>query len=271
MLRKSKERLKAHNVSSYAIDAELLMCYVMDISREQLLLQGKDLVLSAQQEKKLEDCLERRVAGEPIAYIIGYKEFWGMNFVVTPDTLIPRPDSEILVETALALSAQPQTILDLGTGSGCLLLSLLKEISGSMGVGVDISPKALEVAKKNAAKLGLERRAEFILSDWWERVPAQKFDLIVANPPYIPSENPVGLEKEVAKYEPSNALYGGEDGMASYRIIASQLRDFLATNGIAVLEFGYGQEEQVRAVFSEFEIVKVAQDLSGTARCIALR
>lgn len=211
----------------------------------------------------------RRIAREPLAYITGHKEFWGLNFAVSPATLIPRPDSETLIEAALTLPA-PQTVLDLGTGTGCLLLAILHERRNAFGIGVDISPAAAALARGNARALGLEERAMFIAGHWADALE-QKFDLILSNPPYIPAAEIAGLMPEVARFEPATALAGGADGLAAYHDIITALPRLLAQNGAAVLELGAGQAQIVRLMAAKAGFrARTRQDLSGTERALIL-
>jgi release factor glutamine methyltransferase len=191
--------------------------------------------------------LARRAAHEPMAYISGRREFWGLDFAVSPATLIPRPDSETLIEAALAAfpeRASVRRILDLGTGTGCLLLSALTEFPAAFGVGVDLSPAAAALAATNARRLNLAGRATFLAGDWGSAI-AGGFDLILSNPPYIPAADIAGLERQVRDHEPRAALDGGADGFAAYRAILAALPGLLAAGGAAVLELGAGQAHKL--------------------------
>ena len=227
-------------------------------------LLARDTVDPARYEK----LVARRIAREPMAYITGYKEFWGLRFAVSPATLIPRPDSETLVEAALALPWN--TVLDLGTGTGCLLLAVLHERPNAWGLGVDISPDAAALARQNARALGLEARAMFIAGHWAEAV-ARPFDLVLANPPYIPAAEIAELMPEVARFEPASALAGGEDGFAAYREIIAALPRLLAQNGAAVLELGAGQAQNMSRMAAETGfLARTQRDLTGTERALIL-
>jgi release factor glutamine methyltransferase len=185
----------------------------------------------------------RRLTREPVALIVGRREFWSMDFVVSGETLVPRPDSETLIEAALAAfagRAPPRRILDLGTGTGCLLVALLKEFPGAFGVGIDIAPAAAALARLNAGRLGFGDRCAFLAGHWTEAVKG-RFDLIVSNPPYIRAGEVDGLMPEVSRHEPRLALDGGVDGFDAYRVILPALRDHLAADGVGVLEVGEGQ------------------------------
>jgi release factor glutamine methyltransferase len=221
-------------------------------------------------EARYESLLARRAAREPLAYILGRKEFWGLSFAVSPATLIPRPDSETLVEAALALPA-PGLVLDLGTGTGCLLLAVLHERPDALGLGVDRLPEAAALAAQNARALGLADRAFFAASDWAGAVNG-KFDLILSNPPYIPAGDLAELMPEVAQYEPASALDGGADGLAAYRAIIAALPRLLASNGAAVLELGVGQAVSVASLAKRAGFTCVTRpDLAGTPRAAILK
>ncbi len=211
----------------------------------------------------------RRAAHEPLAYITGRREFWGLAFAVSPATLIPRPDSETLIELALAHGPAAR-VLDLGTGTGCLLLSLLHEWPASTGVGVDLSPAAAALAARNAAALGLISRAGFLAGHWADALAA-RFDLVISNPPYIESDEIPGLMPDVAAYEPATALDGGADGLAAYRAILAALPGLLAPNGAAILEIGATQAPAVTALAAAAGYAATARaDLAGHPRALRL-
>jgi release factor glutamine methyltransferase len=246
------------------LDAELLMAHALGISREALLM-GE---MSIEAPACFALLLARRLTHEPLAYITGARDFWTISLIVTPAVLIPRPDSETLIEAALAHfgEAGPESILDLGTGSGALLLAALSEWPEARGLGVDASPEALDVAKKNAAALGLS--AEFRISNWAEGI-AETFDLILCNPPYV--ENDAALSPEVLN-EPHAALFAGADGLDDYRCIIPQLPALLTQNGAAILEIGSSQAQAVSELANAAGfIVTIHQDLGGRDRCLLLQ
>ena len=251
------------------LDAELLMADALGMSRSQMLLKGADLEAPA----KFAESLERRAKHEPVAYILGHQEFYGREFLVTQDVLIPRADSETIIETALAHCPPDGRILDLGTGSGALLLTLLAELPQSTGTAIDESLAAVSVAAANAAKLGVADRAHVIHGDWtldgWADALGT-FDLIVANPPYV--ETTSALDRSVADYEPAKALYAGPDGLDDYRILTPQLRDLLAPEGLAVLEIGHEQGRFVAEIAHQagFE-TELHHDLAHRPRALLLR
>lgn len=214
--------------------------------------------------------IARRAAHEPVAYLVGRQGFWSLDFQVSRATLIPRPDSETIVEAALTL-AHPAQVLDLGTGTGCLLLSVLHERPNAFGVGIDIAPAAAALARRNAERLGLAPRAVFLCGDWDAPI-AGRFDLVVSNPPYIEHEGIATLMPEVAAFEPRTALDGGPDGLRCYRRIVAALPALLEPTGVAVLELGMGQGGAVASIAREFGFsASFRADLAGIDRAIILR
>ncbi|HUJ03260.1 MAG TPA: peptide chain release factor N(5)-glutamine methyltransferase, partial [Rhizomicrobium sp.] len=224
--------------------------------------------------KEFEQFIARRIAREPVAYIVGKKGFWDLEFDVGPGALVPRPETETLIEQALKRFPDRSAaleILDLGTGTGCLLLTLLHLYPNATGLGVDSSPEALGWAKRNAQKLGLESRCALRLADW-AQVKQTGFDLMVTNPPYLSRDDLAAAGPELA-HEPVQALFGGPDGLDTYRAIAPLLPRLLAPKGCAILEIGKGQGEAVSAILraAGLEIERLAPDLSGIPRCVMAR
>lgn len=216
----------------------------------------------------------RRVRHEPIAYILGEREFWSLPIRVTPATLIPRPDTETIIEAAIALRPDRsgiRRVLDLGSGSGCLLLAALSEYPAATGIGVDASVEALAVAKENARVLNLDGRAEFRHGDWFDGID-ERFDLILANPPYVPNADVDGLDPDVRDFEPHGALSGGADGLDAYRAIAGGLGRALNSDAVACFEVGTDQAGAVADLFAVrgFRIVAVRPDLAGVPRVVAV-
>ncbi|HYI90713.1 MAG TPA: peptide chain release factor N(5)-glutamine methyltransferase, partial [Beijerinckiaceae bacterium] len=216
----------------------------------------------------------RRLAREPIGRILGRREFWSLPFALSPETLEPRPETETVVETALSLMPDRLAdlrILDLGTGSGCLLVALLHELPRATGLGIDGSPGALATARANAMRNGVGGRAAFVASEWAGALNAC-FDLIVSNPPYIPAPDVAGLVPEVREHDPRAALDGGDDGLAAYRTIFSEAAAVLARPGTLVVEIGSGQEQPVRELADarDLRVVALARDLGGRPRALAL-
>lgn len=212
--------------------------------------------------------IDQRVRFQPIAQIIGRRAFWKDEFIVTPDVLDPRPDTETLIEHAVMLNGV-SSILDLGTGSGCILLSLLGEFKDAVGVGIDASPAALDVAKQNSVALGLDSRASFALGDWCDGI-TQKFDLIVSNPPYISEDAMLGLSRDVLDWEPRIALTPEGDGLGAYRKIIASASDVMNRDSYIMLEIGYDQGETVSNLLLSqgFKEVRVIQDLNNKDRVV---
>nr|WP_278254261.1 peptide chain release factor N(5)-glutamine methyltransferase [Sphingobium sp. BYY-5] len=245
------------------LDAELLMAHALGLSRADMLLRQRDLDVPT----GFAPLLERRLAGEPIAHIIGIRDFWTISLTVTPDVLIPRPDTETLIEVAVDHfhDRVPGSVLDLGTGSGALLLAALAQWPQARGLGIDASPAALAVAQGNAARLGLADRAVFRLGDWAEGVEGP-FDLLLINPPYIARDEV--LSGDVLR-EPASALFAGVDGLDDYRRIAPDLPRLIAPGGLAAIEIGHDQRESVSALLMEKGLdVAVRRDLAGHDRCL---
>lgn len=252
-------------------DSRLIFEYIAGIDRVKLTLEG-DRELEPGIEEKLKAALAKRLTHMPVQYITGYQNFMGLEFMVSKDVLIPRMDTETLVEEVLRLGLSNVRVLDICTGSGCILLSILKYVYGSSGVGVDISDGALGVAKANSEALGID--ATFIKSDMFENIPKDEhFDIVVSNPPYIRSDVIGTLMSEVKDYEPLLALDGSEDGLKFYRIIADRAPEYLNNGGMLFLEIGYDQGAEVSALLSAagFMDVEVIKDLSGLDRVVSGR
>ena len=273
-LREAVISLKRAHIETAALDARILLQHVMGISHERLLAE-ESLALTPGQYASYQKLIGKRGRRCPVAQLIGSREFYGRRFKVTEHTLDPRPDSETLIEAVLEWAgsgkAKPFTLLDFGTGTGCLLLTLLKEMSNARGVGVDISKEALSVARENAIGLELQERASFRQQDWNQNIQGT-FDIIVANPPYILTRDIAALEPEVSQYEPRLALDGGNDGLDAYRTIMPKLPGLLNGGGIAAFEIGMGQEEEVRKIVAGGLglVTSVKKDLAGIPRCILL-
>jgi release factor glutamine methyltransferase len=249
-------------------DARILLAHAMGIDRGLLGARLLDAI-SAEQITNYKNYIDRRMKRQPVSQIIGTREFWGRNFRVTPDVLDPRPDTETLIEMTLA-GGKASRILDLGTGSGCILLTLLAEWPEATGQGVDQSEKALQIAKMNAQDHGLVDRADFTKSDWFSKVTGQ-YDLIVSNPPYITEKAMQTVAPEVRDWEPRMALTPEGDGLDTYRIIAEQAKPFLTPNGRVFLEIGYDQAEAVLDIFAQSGLKDgiCHQDLAGKDRVVS--
>lgn len=246
------------------LDAELLMAHALGVTRETLLLSRLD----EPSPGAFADLVRRREAGEPIAYITGTRAFWTIDLAVAPGVLIPRPDSETLIEAAVAHfgAAGPRSVLDLGTGPGTLLLAALHQWPEARGVGIDRSEAALAIARANAARLGLSDRADLRAGDWGDGVEGP-FDLILCNPPYVASD--AVLPRGVAEWEPHVALFAGGDGLDEYRRLAPEIVRLLEEGGIACIEIGAGQEPAVRPLLEAEGLgVSARADLGGHVRCL---
>ncbi|MFW0778305.1 MAG: peptide chain release factor N(5)-glutamine methyltransferase [Rickettsiales bacterium] len=272
-LRDAVIKLQDAKFASGSLDARILLQHVLHVSREELLL-AMDEPMSEAQRHEYFSLIDLRLKHHPISHLIGKREFYGMDFKVTNDTLDPRPDSETLIDAVLEYCTDSQKtykILDLGVGTGCLCLSLLKAISNATAIGVDISEAALAVAKENTIRLGLQSRIAFLASNWCEKV-AGTFDIIVANPPYIPSASIESLAPEVALHEPKLALDGGKDGLDCYRQIMKSLPELLAEDGVAFFEIGMGQQDALAQLAHEqgLNVMAMKKDLGGIIRCVMI-
>ena len=270
-IRAAAERLCATSDTA-RLDAELLMAHVLGVSRSQLLLlRMRDE--AAPHAAGFDRLVERRAAQEPVAHLLGVQEFFGLEFAVTPDTLIPRGDSETIVQAALDCAAQDARVLDMGTGSGALLLAFLYERPDAKGLGIDASAAALAVARANGQRLGLAKRAQFVQANWLESGWAHdlgRFDLVLCNPPYVESD--AILDPDVREFEPATALFAGPEGLDDYRAIVPQLGKLLVPGGVAIFEIGAGQAEAVGAIASESGFaVETRRDLADRPRALILR
>lgn len=265
----AREELSRAGVTNPALDARLLLAHAMGCTPE-VLLSNTDV--GGDDEQRFRGFIARRLQREPVAKILGYRDFWKDRFSVTSDTLDPRPETETLIEAVLSLRSQRATvtsILDLGTGTGCLLLSLLKEFPQAKGVGVDLSQAALDVAQANAGQLGLESRTRFLLSDWLAGVDGT-FDVIVSNPPYISAGDRSRLMPEVRDYDPALALFAGAEGLDAYRTLLPRIGQYLAPKGLLALELGAGQAPAVEALGVAAGLAHrgTVNDLAGIPRAI---
>lgn len=258
------------------LDARLLVGHALGLDAAGLIVHA-DRPVSDADVARIIALAERRIAGEPVARIVGEKEFWSLPLRLSPETLVPRPDTETLVEAALAFvrregrEREPLTILDLGTGSGAILLALLSELPAATGVGVDIAESAARTARENAERLGLARRARFVVADWAAGILG-RFDLVVSNPPYIRHEEIPGLPLEVRRFDPDIALNGGADGLAAYREIINGLEAILAQEGRAFLEVGADQAAAVAELAELLDLEAVPhKDLVGIDRVVEFR
>lgn len=263
-------QLQAVGIDAPRRDARLLMQHVLGIAPEALLA-GGDLPLGSDEARRLAALVRRRAAREPIAYLTGRREFWSLDFAIDRSVLVPRPETETVVEAVLArsgrLPARPR-LLDLGTGSGCLLIALLRELADATGLGVDHSTGAASLARANARRLGVGARASFVVADWGAPVGG-RFDIVVSNPPYVAAADLAALAPDISRHEPLAALDGGEDGYDSYRQLAAQIARLLAPAGLAAVELGAGMADGVAALFAATGLVEIDRrfDLAGIERC----
>ncbi len=266
-LRLAAVQLAAHSDTS-RLDAELLMAHALGVTRSEMLLRH----MQSPVPDAFESLLQRRLAHEPVAYITGAQEFYGLNFKVTADVLIPRADSETLVEAALKARPGVRWVLDCGTGSGALLLAVLAHRPDAQGLGIDSSAGAVAVATENARNLGLSERSRIELADWqqpgWAQAMGQ-YDLILANPPYV--EDAAEIALSVRDHEPAGALFAGPEGLDAYRVLVPQLPDLLAPGGAALVEIGYSQAAAVTALAEQAGLsARLHRDLAGRARVLEL-
>ena len=265
-LARATERLY-HTSDTPRLDAELLMSAALGIARDKLILDPPNVVIPA----TFSDMVDRRLALEPVAYITGRRAFWNIDLHVGPGVLVPRPDSEVLIASALEHfdgSGGPQRILDLGTGPGTLLLAALDVWPAATGLGIDVSRRALSYASANARRLGFEKRLKFKIGNWAEAID-ESFDLILCNPPYVPEGAELG--PGVAEFEPAEALFAGPEGLDDIRRLAPEIPRLLAEGGLAAVEIGSGQAAAAIALLEEQGLAaKVANDLGGRPRAVLL-
>jgi len=268
-IRAAARRLAATSDTA-RLDAEVLMAHALGRSRSELLLR----TLDDEAPKHFAALVERRAGHEPVAYITGVQEFFGLPFAVSRDVLVPRGDSEVLVEASLAARPDARRVLDCGTGSGALLLAVLTHLPDAEGTGIDRSQAALEVARANARALKLERRTRLIAADWtapgWAAALGAPFDLVLANPPYV--EDAAALAPSVRDHEPAGALFAGPDGLDACRALVPQLPGLLASGGTALVEIGASQADAVAALAARAGLsASLHRDLGGRPRALELR
>ena len=268
-IKKASQILKNHNIYSHELDAQIILSDIMGIKRE-FLITNSEINISKKIMEKYDIAIERRIKREPIAYIIGKKEFWSENFMVNYSTLVPRPETELLIYKVIDFFKKKKiNILDIGTGSGCVLLSILKELNLSRGTGIDISAKAIQIAKTNAKNLNLFNRSNFITCDL-NKYNSGKYDLIVSNPPYIATKDIKNLNKDIINYEPKIALDGGVDGLDLIKEVIYKSNHLLKRNGLLALEIGFNQYRRVSGILKQHGFRKISKvnDYKRNVRCI---
>ena len=262
--------LQKNKIANPQLDSEILLSNSIKRDKKHIILNPKE-VLNSEQLRKFKNLIERRKKGEPIAYLINKKEFWKDEFFVNKDVLIPRPDSELIIEQVLKIYSKDDQlqILDIGTGSGCILLSILKERSNFYGTGIDISKKSINVSKFNAKQLNLTNRVKFFHSSV-DNFNNGKYDIIVSNPPYIEQLSLKYLEKDVVNFEPKLALSGGFDGFSKIRKVINKASILIKKNGKFILEIGFNQKNKVIKILKEegFYVNKAIKDYGNNDRCI---
>ena len=261
--------LKEKKIPSFILDSEILLSKILNKTRENVLI-NLDQKINIKNISTYKEYLKRRSNNEPIAYILGEKEFWSKKFHVNKDTLIPRPETELLVDKILKIYQEKQiSILDIGTGSGCIVISLLSSLKTSNGVGIDISKNAILMAKKNALKHKLSRRVKF-LNKSINNIFSKKFDLIVSNPPYVDSKDIKNLSDDIKRFEPRIALDGGNDGLDLIKKVIYKSKDILKIKGMLALEIGNEQIKKVSKILidNNFRIKHVIKDYKTNVRCV---
>ncbi len=269
-INKGSKYLKSKSIPNSQLDAEILMASTINKNRNYVLLNSTNQ-LNDKDVNNFNKLIEKRSLGSPIAYLTNRKFFWNSEFVVTKDTLIPRPDTEVIIENALSLTKQKNKInvLDIGIGSGCILLSILKERENFYGTGIDISKKCLNISKINAINLKVNSRLKLYKSDV-DKFNIGKYDLVISNPPYIKKHSLKYLDNSVIGFEPRKALDGGLDGLSEIRKVIKKSSDLIKKNGIFILEIGFDQKNKVINLLKEkgFYVNSTQKDLSNNDRCI---
>ena len=269
IIEQASKILKDHNIHSHELDAQLILSDIMKVKREYLITNNKVLI-SEKVKEKYDIAIRRRIKKEPVAYITGKKEFWSEDFLVNYETLIPRPETELLIYKIVKFFKNKKiNILDIGTGSGCILLSILKELNFSRGIGIDISPKAVLTAEANSKNLKLFYRSKFKVVDL-DKFNIGKYDLIVSNPPYIPSRDIKNLSKDIINYEPLTALDGGIDGLDLIKKVIYKSNHLLKRMGMLALEVGHNQYRRALSIlrYNGYRAISKECDYNRNVRCI---
>ena len=269
LISKGSYKLKNNSILSYRLDSEILLSKVLKKSRERVIIDQEEKVCK-ERLFKFNILIKRRSRKEPIAYILNEKEFWSKKFLVNKNTLIPRPETELMVEKLVEINkGKSISILDVGTGSGCIIISLLSELKNASGIGIDICRKAVLVAKKNAKFHSLTSNLKFYCKPV-QKIFNKKFDLVVSNPPYIQSRDIRDLDEDVKNYEPLVALDGGNDGLDVIKKVIYKAKEILKINGMLAIEIGKGQSKKVSKILNKnkFTIVYRIKDFKNNIRCI---
>ena len=269
-LNKGSAKLKKNNINSFQLDSEILLSEIIQKDRKFLIL-NYDKELKKKTLENFDDLISQRSKGKPIAYLTKKKSFWKDIFEITSDVLIPRPDTEIIIEEVLKITKNKRNlkVLDVGVGSGCILLSLLREKKNFIGVGIDISKKCIDLCRKNSLKLGLNKKVKLFNSDV-DNFNYGKYDLIVSNPPYIKSCDLKYLDRDVVDFEPITALDGGTNGLSNILKVINKSSELIKIKGKLILEIGFGQKNDVKRILVNrgFYINKIVRDFSNIERCI---
>lgn len=257
-------------IETNSLDARIILREIFNFDEKELIL-NSDLILSESKISKVQKIITRRLNFEPVSKIFGKRDFYNSTFSISDDVLDPRPETENIVEIAnnFILEKGYESFIDLGTGSGCIILSILKENKNLTAVGVDISIDAIDIAKKNSKDMNLEKRSSFLVSNWLSSV-YNSYDLIISNPPYIPSDEIITLSKTVKNFDPLISLDGGQDGLKCYKEIAQDINRVINKNGRVILEIGYNQAHDVIKIFEskEFKLLKIYNDINGLNRIL---
>jgi len=270
LLKLGQSILKNNNVPNYNLDARILLAYLLSLENKYFM---SDIKVTNKDKENFFSMIKDRINGKPVSKIISRRDFWDTEFYINSSTLDPRPDSEILVKSALEvnkfINKEKINILELGVGSGCILLSLLNEINGSIGIGIDIDIEALKVAQLNALNMKISEKVSFIASNWTKSIKG-KFDIIISNPPYIKSSNIINLQKEVKNHDPLIALDGGEDGLICYKEIMKNIKGLMKKNAFLLLEIDSWQGNIIIELSKKnhLKFFSIKKDLSGKERCI---
>ena len=270
LLKLGQSILKNNNVPNYNLDARILLAYLLSLENKYFM---SDIKVTNKDKENFFSLIKDRINGKPVSKIISRRDFWDTEFYINSSTLDPRPDSEILVKSALEvnkfINKEKINILELGVGSGCILLSLLNEINGSIGIGIDIDIEALKVAQLNALNMKISEKVSFIASNWTKSIKG-KFDIIISNPPYIKSSNIINLQKEVKNHDPLIALDGGQDGLICYKEIMKNIKGLMKKNAFLLLEIDSWQGNIIIELSKKnhLKFFSIKKDLSGKERCI---